>query len=172
MHELRVEQMIPLPVERVFPFFENPENLEAITPPLLNFRIVTPRPIEMRKGALIDYRLKIRGVPTGWRTLISEYDPPHRFEDRQVRGPYRTWIHLHTFEAVEGGTLMRDIVRYELPRVPGSSIVHRLLVRPDLEKIFEYRRGAIERLLVGGGGTGKAARGAPVAGSAGLSRAR
>lgn len=156
MHELRVEQIIPRPLEEVFPFFETPENLEAITPPLLHFRIVTPRPIRMTKDAIIDYRLKIRGVPVRWRTRILDYNPPLRFVDSQIKGPYRVWIHEHVFERIPaergGGTLMRDIVRYELPLAPLSSVVHRWLVRPDLEKIFAYRREAVERLLVGAAG--------------------
>ena len=148
VHELVVEQELALGVERVFPFFADAGNLEAITPPLLNFRILTPRPIEMKPGTLIDYTLKIRGVPVRWRTLISVFEPPYRFVDEQVKGPYRLWRHTHTFErTASGGTLIRDRVEYELPRVPGRSIVHKLLVRPDLEKIFAYRKGAIVRLL-------------------------
>lgn len=148
-YELSRDQEIPVAIDRVFAFFADAANLEAITPPLLRFRILTPRPIEMKPGALIDYRLRIRGVPVRWRTRISIYEPPHRFVDEQLRGPYRQWVHEHTFESTpSGGTRMRDIVRYELPRVPGSSIVHRLMVRPDLERIFDYRREAIGRLLL------------------------
>lgn len=148
VHELVVEQELPLPVERVFGFFADAGNLEAITPPWLNFHIVTPRPIEMKPGTLIDYRLKIRGVPARWRTLISDYDPPRRFIDQQIKGPYRLWHHEHTFEPTgAGGTLIRDRVRYELPRLPGVGLVHRWLVRPDLERIFAYRKQAIARLL-------------------------
>jgi len=150
IHTFETETTIPLPVEEVFPFFADAFNLEAITPPLLRFRVVTPAPIEMRAGAIIDYKLRIRGVPWRWRTEIAEWDPPRGFVDRQLKGPYRLWHHTHTFEAIEGGasTLMRDIVRYELPRVPGRSIMHRLLVRPDIEKIFEFRERKIRELLV------------------------
>lgn len=145
---LTVEQRLWLGIERVFPFFADAGNLEAITPPLLNFHILTPRPIEMKAGALIDYRLKIRGVPVRWKTRISVYEPPHRFVDEQLKGPYRLWHHTHTFEpTAEGGTLIRDRVRYALPRLPLAGLANRVLVKPDLLKIFEFRRDAIERLL-------------------------
>ncbi|MFM8459509.1 MAG: SRPBCC family protein [Chthoniobacterales bacterium] len=108
----------------------------------MHFRIVTPRPIEMRAGALIDYKLRVRGVPLRWRTLIREWNPPHSFVDEQIRGPYRQWIHRHTFEPKDGGTLARDIVHYA---VPFDFIAHRLLVRPDIEKIFAYRQEALRK---------------------------
>ncbi|HBS28026.1 MAG TPA: CDP-paratose 2-epimerase [Phycisphaerales bacterium] len=140
---------LPLPIDRVFAFFADAGNLEAITPPLLRFRILTPRPIEMRPGTLIDYRLSLRGVPVRWRTEICEFDPPHRFTDRQLRGPYRRWEHAHTFapDPETGGTIVADRVVYELPRVPGRSLVHALIVRPELRRIFEFRHAAITRLL-------------------------
>jgi ligand-binding SRPBCC domain-containing protein len=147
MHTLLAEQFLPLPPARVFAFFERAENLEAITPPFLRFRILTPLPIRVRAGALIDYRLTIRGVPVRWRTRIRDYDPPNRFVDEQLRGPYRLWVHEHRFEPVPGGTRMTDRVEYDLPRMPGRGLVHRWLVRPDLDRIFAYRRGAIERLV-------------------------
>ncbi len=149
MHTFETHTTIPLPVDEVFPFFADAFNLEAITPPLLRFRVVTPAPIEMRAGALIDYRLRIRGVPARWRTEIAEWDPPHMFVDQQLKGPYRLWHHTHTFEAIDEGrsTLMRDVVRYELPRVPGRSLVHKLVVRPDIERIFEFRGQQIRKLL-------------------------
>lgn len=150
MHELIVEQEIAKPLKRVFAFFESPENLEAITPAFLNFEITSPRPIEMQSGARIEYRLRVRGVPIRWRTAITAYEPPHRFVDEQLRGPYRLWVHEHVFCSLgNGSTLIRDHVRYELPRVPGRGLVHRLWVRPDLEKIFSYRKQAIARLLAG-----------------------
>lgn len=144
MPELLFKQSIAAPRDRVFAFFERAENLEAITPAFLRFRVVTPPPIEMKRGTLIDYRLRLRGVPIRWRTLISEYDPPRGFVDEQVRGPYRTWVHEHRFDpAPDGGTIMVDRVRYELPRVPLRGLVDRWLVAPDLARIFEFRRRAI-----------------------------
>ena len=142
VREFQCELWLPLPPEELFPFFADAGNLDAITPPWLHFRIVTPRPIEMRAGALIDYKLRVRGVPLRWRTLIREWNPSHSFVDEQIRGPYRQWVHRHTFELKDGGTLARDIVHYA---VPFDFIAHRLLVRPDIEKIFAYRQEALRK---------------------------
>jgi ligand-binding SRPBCC domain-containing protein len=131
-------------LDEVFPFFADARNLEALTPPLLHFHIITPN-VEMMPGALIDYSLRIRGVPVRWRTEITLGEPPHRFVDMQIRGPYRLWRHLHTFESKDGGTLCGDVVEYALPRVPGRGIVHKLLVRPDLERIFDFRAQVMQR---------------------------
>ena len=153
---IEARQTIPLPLATVFGFFERPENLEAITPPWLNFQILTPRPIVMRVGALIDYSLKVRGLPLRWRTEIIEYDPPHRFVDVQLKGPYRLWHHTHTFErvapthAAPESTIIRDQVQYLLPSIafgPIASMVNAALVRPDLERVFAYRAGRVSRLL-------------------------
>ncbi len=152
LHTLRTNLELPLPVERVFPFFADAGNLEAITPPWLNFRIVTAQPIEMRKGALIDYAIRLRGIPVRWRTEITLWEPPHRFVDEQIRGPYRLWRHEHIFEPTgEDATRMIDLVTYQLPRAPVlGGLLHRLVVRPDLEKIFKFRahsvRAAMSRL--------------------------
>lgn len=125
----------------VFTFFADPANLEAITPPWLNFVTLTPLPIQMCAGALIDYQLKIHGIPVRWRTEITAWEPPFRFVDEQTRGPYRRWIHEHRFEERDGGTLMIDHIRY---RVPGGILIERLFVRRDIETIFAHRR---EKLL-------------------------
>jgi ligand-binding SRPBCC domain-containing protein len=144
VHVLEREQRIPGPPERVFPFFEDAHNLEAITPPFLGFRVVTPAPIAMREGARIEYRLKLHGVPVRWRTTIEQFDPPHMFVDRQTSGPYRLWHHTHVFEPDgRGGTIMRDRVRYALPLGPLGSIAHVLLVRRDLRRIFDYRQAKV-----------------------------
>lgn len=140
VREFQCELWLPLPPEELFPFFADAGNLDAITPKWLNFRIVTPRPIEMREGALIDYKLRVRGMPLRWRTLIREWNPPHSFVDEQIRGPYRQWIHRHTFEPQNGGTLARDIVHYA---VPFDFIAHPLFVRRDIERIFAYRQEAL-----------------------------
>lgn len=139
-HVFTSELWLPVLPEQVFPFFADAANLEAITPPWVNFRIVTPQPIRMGVGALIDYRLRVRGFPMRWRTLISAWEPPHRFVDEQLKGPYRQWIHEHTFEPKDGGTLARDRVQYA---VPFDALVHRLWVKPDIERIFAHR----ERVL-------------------------
>jgi ligand-binding SRPBCC domain-containing protein len=142
VHEFQSELWLPLPPAELFPFFADAANLDALTPPWLNFHIVTPPPIVLREGALIDYRLRLRGFPLRWRTRINVWQPPHRFEDEQIRGPYRQWIHEHTFAAHDGGTLARDVVRYA---VPFDFIAHRWLVRPDVERIFQYRSEALKR---------------------------
>lgn len=147
-HTLRREQRLPGSPDDVFAFFGDARNLEAITPPLLRFEVLTPDPIAMGPGALISYRLRVRGMPVGWLTAIREWDPPHRFVDEQLRGPYALWHHTHTFEALEdGGTLMRDVVRYALPLGPLGELALRLFVRRDLEAIFDYRARRIVELL-------------------------
>jgi ligand-binding SRPBCC domain-containing protein len=138
------ELWLPRSPEQVFPFFADAGNLERITPPWLKFEVLTPPPIVMRTGTLIDYRLQVHGVPLRWRTGIAEWTPPHRFVDTQVRGPYRLWHHTHTFEARDGGTLCRDRVRY---RAPGGALVHWLFVRRDVDRIFAYRRDQLRAIL-------------------------
>ena len=142
------EHRLPGTPAEVFPFFADAGNLEAITPPWLRFRIVTPRPIAMHEGALIEYRLRLRGLPIRWRTRIDAWDPGVRFVDRQLSGPYRLWHHTHTFEPLPGGdTLMRDEVRYELPLGALGEVAHRMLVRRDLARIFDHRAHRIRALL-------------------------
>ncbi len=112
---LQREQRLPGPPEEVFGFFADAHNLEALTPPLLRFRLMTPAPIAMGTGTLIRYRLRVHRVPVSWLTEITEWDPPHRFVDEQVTGPYALWHHTHTFEPIgDGDTLMRDVVRYRI----------------------------------------------------------
>jgi ligand-binding SRPBCC domain-containing protein len=148
VHTLRREQRLPGSPDDVFAFFGDARNLEAITPPLLRIRVLQPERIEMGVGALIRYRLRVRRVPVGWLTAIRAWDPPHRFVDEQLRGPYALWHHTHTFEALDGGgTLMRDVVRYALPLGPLGELARRLFVRRDLEAIFDYRADRIRELL-------------------------
>jgi ligand-binding SRPBCC domain-containing protein len=144
VHFVRREQLLDAAPEAVFPFFADAFNLEQITPPWLGFGVVTPRPIDMRAGALIEYRLKLHGVPLRWRTTIAVWDPPRRFVDVQIRGPYRLWHHTHEFEpAGDGGTVMRDVVRYAMPFGPLGELARLALVRRDLAAIFDYRHAAI-----------------------------
>jgi ligand-binding SRPBCC domain-containing protein len=144
MHVVAREQLLPRPPDQVFPFFADAHNLEAITPPWLGFRVVTPQPIEMGPGTLIEYRLRLHRLPIRWRTTIAVWDPPRRFVDVQLEGPYRMWHHAHDFEAApDGGTLMRDTVRYALPFGPLGALAHRAVVRRDLAAIFDYRRDAV-----------------------------
>ncbi len=142
IHTLRREQTLPGPPEDVFPFFADARNLEAITPPLLRFRVVTPDPIEMRVGTLIQYRLRLRGVPVNWLTTIQAWEPPHRFVDVQLRGPYALWHHTHDLRpdpADPAATIMRDTVRYAIGFGPLGELAHRILVRRDLDAIFTFR---------------------------------
>jgi len=136
------ELWVPRPREEVFAFFSDARNLDAITPPWVRFRMVTTGPIEMKAGALLDYKLRVRGFPIRWRTKITEWEPPARFVDEQLRGPYRLWIHEHEFEPRDGGTLVRDRVRYA---VPFDFLVHRLFVHRDVTRIFAYRTEELRR---------------------------
>jgi ligand-binding SRPBCC domain-containing protein len=148
LHTIDREHVVPQPADEAFAFFADASNLEAITPPWLRFRILTPRPIALRKGALIDYRLSLHRVPCRWHTRIDAWEPGQRFVDRQLSGPFSVWEHLHTFETVPGGTLIRDHVVYRMPLGPLGEIGRRALIGRDLERIFDYRRAAVERLLV------------------------
>jgi ligand-binding SRPBCC domain-containing protein len=142
VHVLEREQLLPRPPGEVFPFFADARNLEAITPPLLRFRVVTPEPIEMRAGTLLQYRLRLRGLSLDWLTRIAEWAPGERFVDEQIAGPYRLWHHTHEFEPHgDGATLMRDTVRYALPLWPLGELAAPL-VRRDLARIFDFRRAA------------------------------
>ena len=145
---LQREQRLPGTPEEVFAFFAHPRNLEPMTPPLLCFRVVTPEPIAMGEGTLIRYELRVRRVPVNWLTEITEWTPPHRFVDEQIKGPYALWHHTHTFEPIgDGDTLMRDIVRYRIGFGPLGSLADRLVVRRDVEKIFDFRAERIPALL-------------------------
>ena len=150
LHVLERTQRLAPPPEEVFPFFSDAANLERITPPWIGFRIATAQPIEMRHGTLIGYRLKLHGIPLNWHTEIALWDPPHRFVDVQLSGPYRLWHHTHSFEPDGEGTLMRDVVRYALPLGPLGEIAHLVLVRRDLSRIFDFRVEEVARLMASG----------------------
>jgi ligand-binding SRPBCC domain-containing protein len=150
IHILQREQRLRGAPADVFPFFADARNLQAITPPLLRFRVITPDPIEMRPGTLIQYRLRLHGIGVSWLTSIQAWEPPHRFVDVQLRGPYALWHHTHEFaEDPEdpGTTVMRDTVRYAMPFGPLGTLADRLLVRRDLAAIFDYRRDQVPMLL-------------------------
>jgi len=146
-HTIRREIWLPHSREEVFEFFSAARNLEQITPPLLQFQVLTPEPIPMGEGTLIDYRLKVHGLPMKWRTKITRWNPPYQFADIQLKGPYKVWDHTHTFLEEDGGTRMIDEVTYELPFGPLGDIVHTLMVRRDVEEIFRYRNGVIGALF-------------------------
>lgn len=134
---LDMEHWLPRQPEDVFHFYADAFNLERLTPPWLQFEVVTPPPITMQAGAEIDYRLRLHGVRLKWRSRITSWDPPHRFVDEQVKGPYRQWVHEHTFTPHEGGTLVRDYVEYGMI---GGWLADRLVVRRDLQRIFAFRQ--------------------------------
>ncbi|MDO9355034.1 MAG: SRPBCC family protein [Solirubrobacteraceae bacterium] len=138
----------------VFPFFADAFALESITPPLLRFGVITPGPIDIRTGTVIQYAMRLHGVPMNWISSIQGWDPPRAFTDTQIRGPFRLWHHTHTFEPLSGGrTLMRDEVRYALPLGRLGSLAHPF-VRRDLERIFDYRASVIADRLVERAGAG------------------
>ncbi len=142
--EHRSETWLARTRAEVFEFFSDAGNLERLTPPWLGFEILTPRPIAMRAGALIDYRLKVHHVPVRWRTEITAWEPPVRFVDEQRRGPYRLWHHTHTFLEQEGGTWVHDRVRYA---VLGGILIHKLVVARDVKTIFAYREKVLQELF-------------------------
>jgi hypothetical protein len=154
-HRLERQQTLPVTLERVFPFFENPENLALITPPSLCFRLLSPGPIRMQQGRVIDYSIRLGGIPVRWRSLISSYEPPFCFIDEQLQGPYAYWRHTHRFETFAQYTVMKDEVVYALPVGQPSlfeSMLHSIYVRPSLEAIFDYRARFYADFFDGGHG--------------------
>lgn len=145
-HRIHASIYLPLSPEKVFPFFYDVLNLQRITPRELDFRILTPLPIEMKKGAVVDYRLRLFGVPFNWRSEITHWEPPHKFVDEQVAGPYRQWAHTHNFYAEGGGTVIEDDVSYRLPCPPWGEVAYPL-VRAQVRRIFSYRQRVIRQLL-------------------------
>ena len=142
---------LPRPLEEVFAFFSDAHNLEILTPPWLRFEVLTPRPIDMAAGVTIDYRLRVRGLPIRWRSEIAAWEPPRRFVDKQIRGPYRLWDHEHLFREDRGGTFAEDRVSYA---VPGGSLVNRLFVAKDVENIFVFRSEKLRELFGSAVGSG------------------
>lgn len=145
-YQFRTELWLPEARDRVFSFFADPHNLERITPPWLRFEILTSGEIAMKKGALLEYRLRLRGIPIRWQSEISVWDPPYRFVDRQIHGPYSLWVHEHSFTEKDNGTIVSDRVEYA---VPGGWLVQKFLVAPDLERIFQYRHRVLKELFHG-----------------------
>ena len=149
-HTLHRVTILPLPRAVVFRFFADAANIERITPPDVSFRVVSRLPIEMKPGALIDYRIRIWGIGYRWRTRVVHWDPPQHFVDEQLQGPYRSWVHVHRFREVAGGTEIQDEVRYALPFPPLGELALPL-VRRKLDHIFRYREQAVHTELLGGG---------------------
>ena len=146
-HVLEREQVVRRPIGEVFAFFSDAANLERITPAKLRFKILSPLPLATREGALIDYQLRLFGVPFRWRTRIESFEKERQFTDVQLRGPYRSWRHVHEFESVSEGTKMRDRVEYEIPLGPLGEIARALFVTRQVESIFDFRRQAIDDIF-------------------------
>jgi ligand-binding SRPBCC domain-containing protein len=140
---LKTDVWLPQPIDQIFDFFKKAENLQQITPPWLNFQILTPLPIEIQQGTLIDYRLKLYRISILWKTGITVWDPPCFFVDSQLGGPYRKWVHTHCFEELDGGTRMQDVVEYRLPGGPLAPLAHELFVKRNVRDIFAYRKARI-----------------------------
>ncbi len=151
LRQLSRTQLVGRPLPEVFAFFSDAANLDPLTPPFLHFRILTPMPIELCAGAQLDYQLSLFGVPVRWRTRITDWRPEERFVDEQESGPYALWRHTHEFEDRGASTLMRDVVDYSEPLGPIGTLAHVLFVRRTIDRIFDFRRNAIVRLLDGNG---------------------
>lgn len=150
IHQLHRQQWIQRPLEEIYEFFERPENLRRITPPSLDFRLLTPPPITMQQGRILDYTIRFMGLPLRWRSVISVHQPPACFVDEQLKGPYSFWFHRHVFKRDGNGTHIIDEVYYALPIwIPKimSSWINNWLVRPRLEAIFDYRRDRYKQIF-------------------------
>jgi ligand-binding SRPBCC domain-containing protein len=148
VHLLELSQRVEVPIERAFDFYTDADSLEPLTPPWVHFRLQTPRPIAFGAGTRLDYRLRLHGIPFRWQTLIAAWEPPNYFFDTQARGPYRVWRHQHFFEPDgEGATVIRDRLEYAIPFGPLGELAHRLFVRNDLERIFDFRQQGVAARL-------------------------
>ncbi len=145
----KTKQQIDKPIQDIFPFFSKVENLEILTPDWLNFKILTPLPIEIKTGTIIKYRIRLYGIPLYWKTKITLWDPPHRFIDEQIKGPYSVWIHEHRFEAKDGKTTMIDTVDYDIPGWIFKTVVHRIFVEKQVDSIFKFRQKKIKEHFSG-----------------------
>ena len=143
-YQLETQLWLPQARDQVFKFFADPRNLERLTPEWLHFEVLTPTETEIRQGTLLDYRLRLRGIPLRWQSEIAVWQPLHRFVDRQTKGPYSLWVHEHTFAEQDKGTIVGDKVEYA---VFGSRLVQKYLVEPDLQRIFQYRYRVLEELF-------------------------
>ena len=147
LYTLESNQFINKPIEEVFQFFSKPENLSVITPAKLGFKILSPNPIKMEVGRLIDYNIYLMGIPIHWRTLITDYEPPNMFVDQQIKGPYAIWHHTHTFHKGKGGVEIKDRVVYSIPFGFLGRLLNYLWIKRDLNNIFLYRKKVIDKLF-------------------------
>lgn len=144
---LEREQWVPRPLQEVFAFFADARNLETLTPDWLSFEILTPGPIRMTAGVIIDYKLRWHGIPLHWKTEIVHWEPPNCFEDLEIKGPYKLWRHTHRFAAIEDGTRISDSVQYALPFGLLGRAVHAISIRRNVEEIFEHRDRKVRALF-------------------------
>jgi ligand-binding SRPBCC domain-containing protein len=147
IYKKSVTQFIDKPLDVVFSFFAKPENLRRITPSTLDFQILTPTPISMVEGTVIDYNIKVMGIRVHWRTLITSYNPPNQFVDEQTKGPYLLWIHTHTFKVKDEGVEIHDCIEYSIPMGLLGRFVHFLWIKRKLDQIFDFRRRKIEEIF-------------------------
>ena len=147
LYTLESNQFINKPIEEVFQFFSKPENLSVITPAKLGFKILSPNPIKMGVGRLIDYNIYLMGIPIHWKTLITDYEPPNMFVDQQIKGPYAMWHHTHTFHKVKGGVEIKDRVVYSIPFGFLGRLLNYLWIKRDLNNIFLHRKKVIDKLF-------------------------
>ncbi len=140
LYTLHTKILVPIDLDSCFSFFNSPRNLEKLTPKNLSFKILTPGEITMQTGTCIDYQVIVSGIPTRWTSLIQDYEPPHRFTDVQLKGPYSFWHHEHSFHTQEGGTLVEDKVHYGLPLGLLGRLGHSLFIKKQLQGIFDYRK--------------------------------
>ena len=147
LYTIESNQFINKPIEEVFQFFSKPENLSVITPAKLGFKILSPNPIKMEVGRLIDYNIYLLGIPIHWRTLITDYEPPNMFVDQQIKGPYAMWHHTHTFHKVKGGVEIKDRVVYSIPFGFLGRLLNYLWIKRDLNNIFLHRKKVIDKLF-------------------------
>jgi hypothetical protein len=138
---------IDKPLQEVFTFFSKAENLNLLTPPQIQFKILTPLPITMFPGQLIQYRIKLFGIPFYWKTEICEWNPPHKFADKQLKGPYTTWHQQHKFEEIDGKTKMTDIITYESKGWILAPFLHWLFVDKNVKGIFAYREKQLNEIF-------------------------
>lgn len=146
-HTLIRKTIIKRPLEEVFQFFSKAENLNLLTPSELEFRILTPLPIKMQAGALIDYKIKLNGIPFNWKTEIAEWKVNERFVDQQIKGPYQIWHHTHSFKSVDGGTEMTDEVKYLSPGWIIEPLIQALFIKKKVESIFDYRNSKLKEIF-------------------------
>ena len=147
IYTLGFAQQVSRPLPEVFAFFSRAENLEVLTPPWLNFKILKVAPQPIQQGTLVNYSLRVHGIPLHWISEIVEWEPPHRFVDLQLRGPYRVWRHEHRFEARDGGTLISDTISLALPLGTLGQLAYKMKVQSDVDKIFAFRKAKVRTLF-------------------------